>query len=276
MGILYRYELKKIMSQKVIWIALLIMIAMIVAQGMSGLMTGNNKLLKKADAISGRAVNQELITELLEGNQLDDYPVMKNLWTQCIHKNDYTGLDEQTLYGSRLAVIDQEMDSYKLSDSEKEYWSRQDEKVQKPFIYQREDGYSAIFSTIYILNFLMLLLVGISVTGVFADEKSRGTDQLIFSSVNKQKIFITGTWQSFRCNGSHGSGDAFIHVKYTRKFQGDFTNLEIHAGCVYRFMDIYRLSADKGIWTLSEYLSDGTDCMGISCSNSVSDCKAGI
>lgn len=189
MGILYRYELKKIMSQKVIWIALLIMTAMIVAQGMSGLMTGNNKLLKKADAISGRAVNQELITELLEGNQLDNYPVMKNLWTQCIHKNDYTGLDEQTLYGSRLAVIDQEMDSYKLSDSEKEYWSRQDEKVQKPFIYQREDGYSALFSTIYILNFLMLLLVGISVTGVFADEKSRGTDQLIFSSVNKRKIF---------------------------------------------------------------------------------------
>ena len=90
MGILYRYELKKIMSQKVIWIALLIMTAMIVAQGMSGLMTGNNKLLKKADAISRRAVNQELMTELLEGNQLDDYPVMKNLWTQCIHKNDYT------------------------------------------------------------------------------------------------------------------------------------------------------------------------------------------
>ena len=81
MGILYRYELKKIMSQKVIWIALLIMTAMIVAQGMSGLMTGNNKLLKKADAISGCAVNQELITELLEGNQLDNYPVMKNLWT---------------------------------------------------------------------------------------------------------------------------------------------------------------------------------------------------
>lgn len=48
MGILYRYELKKIMSQKVIWIALLIMTAMIVAQGMSGLMTGNNKLLKKS------------------------------------------------------------------------------------------------------------------------------------------------------------------------------------------------------------------------------------
>lgn len=93
-------------------------------------------------------------------NQMDDYPVMKNLWTQCIHKNDYTGLDEQTLYGSRLAVIDQEMDTYKLSNSEKEYWSRQDEKVQKPFIYQREDGYSALFSTIYILNFLMLLLVG--------------------------------------------------------------------------------------------------------------------
>lgn len=131
----------------------------------------NNKLLKKADAISGRAVNQELITELLEGNQLDDYPVMKNLWTQCIHKNDYTGLDE------------------------------------------------------------------------------------------------------FRCNGNHGSGNAFIHVKYTGKFQGDFTDLEIHAGCVYRFMDIYRLSADKGIWTLSEYLSDGTGCMDDCSGCGIFDCK---
>lgn len=34
-----------------------------------------------------------------------------------------------------------------------------------------------------------LLLVAIGVSGVFADEKSRGTDQLIFSSVGKEKLF---------------------------------------------------------------------------------------
>lgn len=189
MGILYRYEMKKLLSQKVIWIALLIMTAIVVAQGMTGLITGNNKQLKKADAISGRTVDQELITELQEGNRIDDYTVMKNLWMQCTHKNDFTGLDEQTLYSSRLALIDEQMNSYQMSDAEKEYWSRQDAKVQKPFVYQREDGYSSLFSTVYVLNFLMLLLVGISVTGVFADEKSRGIDQLIFSSVNKHKIF---------------------------------------------------------------------------------------
>ena len=189
MGILYRYEMKKLLSQKVIWIALLLMTAIIAAQGMTGIITGNNKLLKKADAISGRAVNQKLITELQEENKLDDYPVMKNLWTQCTQKKDFSGLDEQTLYASRLALIDSQIDFYQLSEEEKEYWSKEDAKIQKPFIYQREDGYSSLFSTVYVLNFLTLLLVGISVTGIFADEKSRGTDQLIFCSVNKHKVF---------------------------------------------------------------------------------------
>lgn len=189
MGTLYRYEMKKLLSQKVLWIALLIMTAIIVGQGMTGLITGNADLLKKADEISGRKVDQELISEIQEGNRLDDYPVMKNLWMQCIQKNDLSGVDEQTLYSSRLASIEKQMNTYQLSDAEKEYWNAKDEKVEKPFIYQREDGYSSLFSTVYVLNFLMLLLVGIGVTGIFADEKRSGTDQLIYCSVNKHKIF---------------------------------------------------------------------------------------
>lgn len=189
MGTLYRYEMKKLLSQKVLWIALFIMTAIIVAQGVTDLITGNAELLKKADAISGRKVDQELISEIQEENKLDEYPIMKNLWMQCIQKNDLSGVDEQTLYSSRLTVIENEMNRYQLSDAEKAYWKAKDAQVQKPFVYQREDGYSALFSTIYVLNFLMLLLVGIGVTGIFADEKSRGTDQLIFCSVNKHKIF---------------------------------------------------------------------------------------
>ena len=189
MGTLYHYEMKKLLSQKVLWIAFFIMTALIVAQGLTGLIVGNADLLKKADEISGRKVDQKLISEIQEGNKLDDYPMMKNLWTQCLQKNDLTGVDEQTLYESRLAVNEDQMDVYQMSDEEKAYWNELDTKVQKPFVYQREDGYASLFSTIYILNFLMLLLVGISVTGVFADERSRGTDQIIFCSVNKHKIF---------------------------------------------------------------------------------------
>lgn len=189
MGTLYRYEMKKLISQKVVWIAFFIMTALIVAQGLSGLIVGNADLLKKADEISGRKVDQELISEIQEGNKLDDYPMMKNLWTQSLQKNDLTGVYEQTLYESRLEVNESQMNAYQMSDEEKAYWSGKDAKVQKPFVYQREDGYASLFSTIYILNFLLLLLVGISVTGVFADERSRGTDQIIFCSVNKYKIF---------------------------------------------------------------------------------------
>lgn len=189
MRTLYWYEIKKLLSQKVLWIAFFIMMALIVAQGLSGLIVGNADLLKKADEISGRKVDQELILEIQKENKLDDYPMMKNLWTQCLQNNDLTGVDEQILYESRLAVNESQMNAYQMSDEEKAYWSGKDAKVQKPFVYQREDGYASLFSTIYILNFLLLLLVGISVTGVFADERSRGTDQIIFCSVNKHKIF---------------------------------------------------------------------------------------
>lgn len=189
MGILYRYEMKKLLSQKVLWIALGIMTAIIIAQGVTDLVTGNASLLKKADEISGRKVDQELISEIQEGNRLDDYPMMKNLWMQCLQTSVIPELDEQTLYSSRQSAIENAMNAYRMSDEEKEYWSGQDAKVQKPFLYQREDGYASLFSSIYVLNFLMLLLVGIGLTGIFADEKSRGTDQLIFCSVNKHKIF---------------------------------------------------------------------------------------
>ena len=189
MGTLYRYEMKKLLSQKVLWIALLIMTAIIVGQGFTGLVIGNAGLLRKADDIAGRKVDQELISEIQEGDRLEDYPVMKELWIQCIQKNDLSGVDEETLYSSRQTVIENEMNLYQVTDAEKAYWREKDAEVQKPFVYQREDGYASLFSSVYVLNFLMLLLVGIGATGIFADEKSRGTDQLIFCSVNKHKIF---------------------------------------------------------------------------------------
>lgn len=189
MRTLYRYELKKILSQKVLWIALLIMTALIVAQGIAGQMTGDAARFRKAEEISGREVNQELISEIQDGNKLDEYPTIKNIWIQCLQKDDFTGIDEQTLYASRLENNQKQMDAYQMTDGEKAYWEKKEADVQKPFVYQRDEGYSSLFSTVYFVNFLMLLLIGISVTGIFADEKSRGTDQLIFCSINKHKIF---------------------------------------------------------------------------------------
>lgn len=189
MRTLYRYELKKILSQKVLWIALLIMTALIVAQGIAGQMTGDAARFRKAEEISGREVNKELISEIQEGNKLDEYPTIKNIWIQCLQKDDFTGIDEQTLYASRLENNQKQMDAYQMTDGEKAYWEKKEADVQKPFVYQRDEGYSSLFSTVYFVNFLMLLLIGISVTGIFADEKSRGTDQLIFCSINKHKIF---------------------------------------------------------------------------------------
>lgn len=144
MGTLYRYELKKLLSRKVLWIAAGIMILILCASAMTDVIAGNVGELKKSERISGRDINQELLTELQSDGRMDDYPVIKNLLKQCMRTENPGKVDEQALYASRQAANEHEMDSYKLSDAERAYWNKKEAEVKKPFTYQREDGYAAL------------------------------------------------------------------------------------------------------------------------------------
>lgn len=58
------------------------------------------------------------------------------------------------------------------------------------FYYFDEEGDAGIYTSVYVANFMLLLLSAIGICGIFADERINGTDQIIFSSVSKEKLFI--------------------------------------------------------------------------------------
>lgn len=130
MGTLYRYELKKLLCQKVLWIAVALMTLILVGVGITDVVTGRAAISKNYKEFSGREIDDSLIKEVQEA------------------------------------------------------------EVKKPFTYQYEEGYAGIFTSVYVANFMLLLLSAIGICGVFADERINGTDQIIFSSVSKEKLFI--------------------------------------------------------------------------------------
>lgn len=130
MGTLYRYELKKLLCQKVLWIAVVLMTLLLVGVGITDVVTGRAAISKNYKEFSGREIDDSLIKEVQEA------------------------------------------------------------EVKKPFTYQYEEGYAGIYTSVYVANFMLLLLSAIGICGIFADERINGTDQIIFSSVSKEKLFI--------------------------------------------------------------------------------------
>lgn len=130
MGTLYRYELKKLLCQKVLWIAVALMTLILVGVGITDVVTGRAAISKNYKEFSGREIDDSLIKEVQEA------------------------------------------------------------EVKKPFTYQYEEGYAGIYTSVYVANFMLLLLSAIGICGIFADERINGTDQIIFSSVSKEKLFI--------------------------------------------------------------------------------------
>ena len=130
MGTLYRYELKKLLCQKILWIAVSLMTLILVGVGITDVVSGRAAINKNYKEFSGREIDDSLIKEVQEA------------------------------------------------------------EVKKPFTYQYEEGYAGIFTSVYVANFMLLLLSAIGICGIFADERINGTDQIIFSSVSKEKLFI--------------------------------------------------------------------------------------
>ena len=130
MGTLYRYELKKLLCQKILWIAVALMTLILVGVGITDVVTGRAAISKNYKEFSGREIDDSLIKEVQEA------------------------------------------------------------EVKKPFTYQYEEGYAGIYTSVYVANFMLLLLSAIGICGIFADERINGTDQIIFSSVSKEKLFL--------------------------------------------------------------------------------------
>lgn len=224
MGTLIGYEVKKILKRKstiVVFFILFLLNAVFV--GFSGSLGStyvdgefyethyerNQIDRENGIALSGRKIDDALLSEMREAYQKIDWSTPAYRWTD-VYKEEvrkYSDLEYklkmwglggnllsetvaeqmtaastgEALYAVRKEVQKQMYDSYGMSEQDAVYWEEQDTEVEVPFTYQYAAAYESLagMQGNYMVCMLLTFFIAISMVSVFTDEHSRKTDQLI-------------------------------------------------------------------------------------------------
>lgn len=189
MGTLYCFEIKKMLRQKVLWIAILLMTAVLIGSGFADIIAGKSASSETCKQFSGRVIDDALLKEVQENADPEDVIVFRNFITFCMGSSEHGIVNAEQVYTARAKANEQQMTQAHLTDAEKEYWQKKESEIKKPFTYYFEEGYAGIYTTVYVANFMLLILTAIAVCGLFSDERINGTDQIIYSSTKKETLF---------------------------------------------------------------------------------------
>ncbi|MCH5334020.1 MAG: ABC transporter permease [Agathobacter sp.] len=218
---LYRFELKKLLSRKIVWITVAAMLVLagftVCGRFLAGYyvdgerLDSNYGIFQKTRAaqraLSGRVIDQQLLKETWDayGKIPTDaevpYVGTEEYWEYAFPYSAVfnfvratTGMtvsaamdwkaDEADLYRKRQDMLENYWDGYYLSEGEKEYWRQQELSVEKPFTYAYNEGWERLFVVFYTLGLMAQLTIAICLSNVFTIEQSRKTDQLILCSRN--------------------------------------------------------------------------------------------
>lgn len=224
--VLYRFELKKLCRKKSVIITFAIML-LVMAFTVCGDLLGNyyvdgevadthyNMLRTDsayARALNGRAIDQQLLEETQEAygkmpEGVERYTLTEEyqLWARPyseIHgfmaqnlKIPYALVntwkaDETQLYADRAAQLEENWADNSLTEGEKNFWRQKELELKKPFVYRYSGSFAQLADCVYTFGFMILLMVAISLSGVFTEEHSRRMDQLLLSSkLGKRKLY---------------------------------------------------------------------------------------
>lgn len=228
-GSLYCYEWKKIVQRKMTWIAFLITLAMSLL-GVFSDVTGKYyvdgvvyetyyEMMQKdngyARALSGRAVNRELIDEMTAAygkvpydvprySLTDEYQTYARPYSEIYHfvrkimkasaPQELLALDvdEETLFEQfRENIVKICENNRLLTDGERQFWIAKADTIKQPFVFGYARGYQKLISLSYTAGFLIMMMVAICLSDLFAKEHTFRTDQLLLSSrFGKKELFF--------------------------------------------------------------------------------------
>lgn len=229
---LYRFELKKILSRKIVWVTIAFMLILTgfitCGQLMGGYYVEGKKLdttygvfLKSREterALTGRVINQQLLDETWDAygkipavrdihytgteeywEYAFPYSAIFNFARNAAHMNAADALiweaDEVELYSMRQAELEDSWDSFHLTEGEKEYWRRQELSVEKPVAYAYKDGWLVLLYNLYTIGLMAQLTIAVCLSNVFTVEQTRKTDQLILCSrCGKGTLYLAKTF----------------------------------------------------------------------------------
>ena len=192
MRTLISYEFKKVLLQKSYWIALVLMLLILLANELTPVVLGNYQPKKDRElSLSGIVIDDEIIAKIADADNPHEYDPIYEFIKHTTGTSDISSMTANDLYQTRDEVNDDLMTDSKVSDEERAFWKSLDESNERPFVYQYDGAYEAFFSVVYFLSFMELILCAIGLSGLYADEKLKGTDQIIFSTrLGRDKLFF--------------------------------------------------------------------------------------
>ncbi len=218
MSRLFGYELKKLLSHRVVWVSLVVSLLLSVITVCSPLIgsyyvngeaVSTNYEEFQTDkayqlALDGRVIDEALIAEMQEAyakvpleveqySLTEEYQKYARPYSAIYHYVRLaTGLtgkeairwvaDTENLQEKRLEVQEKRWESYLLTEIEKDYWREQEAQIERPVVFRYVGAYSVLISAVYTVGLVAIFVVSVCLAGVFPEEHVKRTDQLILSS----------------------------------------------------------------------------------------------
>ncbi len=225
---LYRYEWKKLWQKKLVWIMFLLLAVTIGfsccadlfgAYYVEGVAVDTHYHMFVTDtayakALSGRAIGQALLEETITAyrkipeNSGTNYSLTEEYQR---YARPYSAIfnfiknttpmqssevrlnwepNEQDLYDQRQLYLMEGMGSHRLTEGEIQFWQAQEAQIPKPLTYEYHEGYNKLLSIFQTVAVMELLFVSIALSGIFFDEHTRKTDQIILACpLGKGKLY---------------------------------------------------------------------------------------
>ncbi len=242
---LYCYECKKLVKKKILWITFLLVAAAILCSScidvvgeyyVDGVLVDTNYNLYVADrayaqALSGRPIDQTLLEETIAAYRKipeepeNHYTLTREYQTYArpysaifnfIHETTHMQSSqirltwqpsEGDLYAKRLEFLEDLRKEYRLSQGEMAFWQNREAQIPKPIVYEDQGSWDKLLSAFQTVGLLELLLVSISLSGIFYDEHTRKTDQILLACpLGKEKLY----WAKLGAGISFSAVSAFL------------------------------------------------------------------
>lgn len=231
LGSLIKYEWKKLWQKKMVKIALLAAVLIQIFSCLSFLMISEavyhadndgNTLLesemsgyekamtekRNAQALDGRVIDGTLIDEALrsyyQGDGNKEYEEIISI-LRAVLDDKTMNADEDLFYRTwRSNFVTETYFAQYLNSREAAYWEKRVDMVETPFTYKYSFVWQDMLEIGMTIGAIVMMLAAGCLSGVFADESKRGTDQLILCAKNgKAPVYaakiITGTLFGIGC-----------------------------------------------------------------------------
>lgn len=225
--ILYRYEIKKLVKRKIVWVAAAITLVLSLMSVTSdvtgkyyvdGVVFDTHYHMMETDreyarALTGRAIDWQLINEMQTAYRkipadearyslTDEYQTYARPYSQIFHIvrkrmgfSDWQQMcdwktDEGVFYDNLAENVEEMCRNNFLTKGEQAYWLEKVKSLKKPLIFGYADGYWKLISSSYTICFILLFSCAVCLSDLYTKEHTLRTDQLLLSSrFGKKQIY---------------------------------------------------------------------------------------